>query len=130
MPARSAETRGPRFVQAYTVALFVVAVLAGGVAWVEVGLIDELEADGLLFWAMVLRIDQVVALVLAPIGLLTVAARTRGWSIAPLATRLLSVALVVVVPIGTALFVYWFVWVRSLEAEAAAATSPADGPER
>ena len=112
-----AEAQGPRFVRSYTVALFVISVLAGGVVWVEVGLIDELVAEGLDFWATVLRIDQIVALVLAPFGLLTVAARARRWPMAALATRVFSVALVIILPIGTALFVYWFFRVRKQESE-------------
>ncbi len=118
MSSAKAEAQVPGFVRGYTVALFLVAMLAGLVAWLEVGLIGELEADGLSFLAMVLRVDQVVALALAPLGLLAVAARIRRWPVALLATRIISFALVIVFPIGTALFIYWFVRVRRRESGA------------
>ncbi len=114
-PAGPDEAVGRSFVRAYTLALFVVALLAAMVAWIEVGVIDELEAEGRALWVVVVRVDQVIALVLSPLSLLTVFARFRGWPVAHSLTRIVSIALAIVVPIGTALFVYWLFWVRKQE---------------
>jgi len=114
--SKATESVGTTFGAGYTVALFVFAVLAGMVAWIEIGLIGELVAESETLWATVLRIDQVAALLLSPLSLLTAIARSRRWLVAHLLTRVASIALAIVVPIGTALFVYWLVWVRKREA--------------
>ena len=116
MSSKATESVDTTFVAGYTVALFVFAVVAGTVAWIEIALIGELEAESETLWATVLRIDQVMALLLSPLSLLTAVARSRRWPVAHLLTRVVSIALAIVVPIGTALFVYWLVWVREREA--------------
>ena len=103
------------FVKGYTGTLVAVALFAAGVAWLEAGLIGELEAQGSTGIATVLRVDQVVALLLSPAALLAAIARLRRWPIALPLTRAVSVLLVIVFPIGTAVFIYWLASVRRRE---------------
>jgi hypothetical protein len=53
--------------------------------------------------------------VFAPLALLTALARTRGWPIARQLTLILSVLLAIGIPIGTLVFLYWFLRVRPRE---------------
>ena len=84
MSSKATESVDTTFVAGYTVALFVFAVVAGTVAWIEIALIGELEAESETLWATVLRIDQVMALLLSPLSLLTAVARSRRWPVAHL----------------------------------------------
>ena len=115
MPDKRPEPTG--FVHGYTVTLVAVALFAAGVAWLETGLIRELEAQGSRGIATVLRVDQIVALLLSPAALLAAVGRLRRWQIALPLTRAVSVALAIVFPIGTIVFVCWLVWVRQREAD-------------
>ncbi|MDA8021214.1 MAG: hypothetical protein MPN21_27575 [Thermoanaerobaculia bacterium] len=115
MSKRAPESGSGPLAPGYTVALLVVALLSAIVAWVEVGLIEQLEAEGETVWALVLRIDQIWATVLAPLGLGASLARWRRWPSALRLTQFVSYALIIVVPVGTALFVVWWVWVRPKE---------------
>ena len=115
MPDKRPEPTG--FVTGYTVALVAVALFAAGVAWLETGLIGELEAQGSTGIATVLRVDQIFALLLSPAALVAAIARLRRWPLALPLTRAVSVALAIVFPIGTIVFVCWLVWVRQREAD-------------
>lgn len=121
MPDKRSEPTA--FVRAYTVTLVAVALFSAGVAWLEVGLIEELRAQGATGLATLLRVDQVVALLLSPTALLAAIARSRRWAIALLLTRVVSIPLAIVFPIGTAVFVYWLVWVHPREVGALRAES-------
>ena len=113
-PARSA------FVRAYTIVLLCTAVLVVGVGVFESFAIPRLEARGETWIADLLRIDRAIAFLLAPMALMTALGRRRGrpWS-RPM-TAVTSVAMALIVPVGTAVFLYWLIRVRPREASSSA----------
>ena len=112
----SAEPAGPPFVRAYTTVLLCTAVLVAGVGIFESFAIPRLEAEGEVWIADLLRLDRAIAFLLAPMALVTALGRHRGRQWSRPMTAVTSVVLALIVPVGTAVFLYWLIRVRPREA--------------
>lgn len=112
----SAEPAGSAFVRAYTTVLLCTAVLVAGVGVFESLAIPHLEAGGEAWIADLLRLDRAIAFLLAPMALMTALGRRRGRQWSRPMTAVTSVVLALIVPVGTAVFLYWLIRVRPREA--------------
>ena len=107
-----------RFVKAYTVYLFVLAVLALMMVFSHQMLLEIMVANGdNVVIRAVFRYLQAIEAVVFLSALAVAMLRTRGSDLAAPTTAALSIFLVMWFPLGTAAFIWWVGWVRRSERE-------------